>query len=359
MTLRSIRIAAIAGLVVGCAGGVAPSPGATQPSLAPASAQRSNAVPPSAWPTPASSTRLDLDGQIVFEDAGVDFQHTQIWLENADGSSVRKVVSDDGTDNAASLSPDGHKIVFYRGGAPKEFGDIMLVDVDGANLRELVTGSAAKGCDAGPEGDAWSPDGRRIAYERFCFDQAGTTFIEGGIWTIAIDGTDARRVTKNVASSHLEDHRASWSPDGRSLVFERIDTSVTPERAAIFTIGIDGTGLQQVTPWELDGNDPDWSPDGAEIAFNASAEPSPTQNIYTIRPDGTDLRQLTTYREKGQATFHPSWSPDASRILFSHSPSTGGWADFFVMNRDGSDQQIIAATDLHENHGTWGPSPAP
>ena len=111
--------------------------------------------------------------------------------------------------------------------------------------------------------------------------------------------------------------------------------------------------------WSVDGNDPDWSPDGTEIAFNASAEPSPTQNIWTIHPDGTGLTQLTTYDEDGQATFHPSWSPDGSRILFSHSPSTDGWGDFFVMDRDGSNQRVIAHTAIHENHGQWGPSPAP
>jgi TolB protein len=142
-------------------------------------------------------------------------------------------------------------------------------------------------------------------------------------------------------------------------VFERIDTSTTPERAAIFTIGVDGKHLRQVTPWKLDGNDPDWSPDGSLIAFNASAEPSPTQNIYTIKPDGTGLKQLTTYNEAGQATFHPSWSPDGTQILYSHNPSTDGWADFFIMNRDGSDQHVVARTALHENHGYWGRSPAP
>ena len=48
-----------------------------------------------------------LEGQIVFEDSGQDFQPSQIWLENADGSNVRQVVSDDFIDNSASLSPDG------------------------------------------------------------------------------------------------------------------------------------------------------------------------------------------------------------------------------------------------------------
>jgi Tol biopolymer transport system component len=276
-------------------------------------------------------------------------------------------VSDDLTDNGASLSPDGTRISFYRQftdsldaaiADPRLFGTVTLVNTDGSDIHEVDTVSRTKRCDAGPEGDAWSPDGSSLAYVRTCFARPAE-FVGQGIWTIDADGSKPRQVTRNLPAAHLEDHRPGWSPDGKSLTFERIDTSTTPERAALFTIGIDGNDLFQVTPWSLDGNDPDWSPDGSRIAFNASAEPSPTQNIWTIRPDGTGLTQLTTYDERGQATFHPTWSPDGSQILFSHSPSTDGWGDFFVMNGDGTDQHVIAKTPIHENHGQWGASAAP
>lgn len=327
-------------------------------------------APPSISAAPSASAAPRIDGQIVFEDAGKDFQYSQIWIEDAAGSNVRKIVSDDFTDSGPVLSPDGGEVVFYQDSGDG-FGRIMVVNVDGSSLHELETGSRAKGCDAGVEGAGWSPDGRRLAFTRTCFvngDFVNGAFVGQGLWTIEVDGTGLRMVTDNPAPkpcsppsycAHLEDHRAGWSPDGRELVFERIDTSTNPERAAIFTVGVDGKRMHQVTPWALDGNDPVWSPDGTVIAFNASAEPSPTQNIYTIRPDGTGLEKLTAYDEEGQATFHPSWSPDGMQILFSHSPSTGGWADFYVMNRDGSELHILAATTLHENHAYWGRSPSP
>jgi Tol biopolymer transport system component len=324
----------------------------------------------STGPSTSASVVPTADGQIVFEDAGDNFRYSQIWIENADGSNVRKLVSDDDTDSGPALSPDGRSVVFYRDSGTG-FGRIVLASFDGSGLHELETGSRAKGCDAGVEGAGWSPDGRRLAFTRTCFvhgDSANGAFVGQGLWMIDVDGTGLRMVTDNPAPKpclppsycvHLEDHRAGWSPDGRELVFERIDTSTNPERAAIFTIGVDGKRLRQVTPWSLDANDPVWSPDGTLIAFNASAEPSPTQNIYTIHPDGTALTKLTAYEEEGQATFHPSWSPDGTQILFSHNPSTGGWADFFVMNRDGSDLHILAATTLHENHAYWARSPSP
>jgi len=340
------------------------APAATIANQPTAAASPSNAAATSS----AAASASPLEGQIVFDDSGPDFSGAQLWLENADGSNARQVLKDDSFDTSASLSPDGTRIVFGRiltdtteaaVANPSLFGAVTLINVDGSGLQEIHTGDRAKLCDEAPEGDAWSPDGSRIAYVRYCFDKKAQ-FVEGGIWTMKADGTDARQVTKLPAGTNLEDHRAAWSPDGTSIVFERIDTSVTRERAAIFTIGTDGTDLHQVTEWSVDGNDPDWSPDGTEIAFSASAEPSPTQNIWTIHPDGSGLTQLTTNDQLKQATFHPTWSPDGAHILFSHSPSEpDGSGDLFVMDADGANQHVLAMTAIHENHGQWGPSPAP
>ena len=123
-----------------------------------------------------------------------------------------------------------------------------------------------------------------------------------------------------------------------------------------------GSDLQQVTPWELDANDPAYSPDGTLIAFCTTCDwGSADMNIYTIHPDGTGLTQLTSkLRSSGHgqmATFHPSWSPDGSQIVFSHAPATNDTADLFVMNRDGSDLHILAHTRINEQTADWGISP--
>jgi Tol biopolymer transport system component len=39
---------------------------------------------------------------------------------------------------------------------------------------------------------------------------------------------------------------------------------------AVFTINRDGTGLRQVTPYELNANHPVWSPDAQRLVLSAS-----------------------------------------------------------------------------------------
>ena len=159
-------------------------------------------------------------GQIVFDDAGEGFVHSQIWLENADGSNTRQVLADPFTDGSASVSPDGTQIVFTSiltdtveaaVADPSLFGTLRIVNVDGSDLHEILTEERPKRCDLAPEGDAWSPDGSRIVYVRYCFDRSAKP-VEAGIWTVNADGSDATQVTRTMPDSNLQDHRAGWSP---------------------------------------------------------------------------------------------------------------------------------------------------
>jgi TolB protein len=70
--------------------------------------------------------------------------------------------------------------------------------------------------------------------------------------------------------------------------------------------------------------------------------------IFTIRPDGTDTKQLTFDGDNGI----PAWSRDGTRITYSTIRSEGPWVA--VMNADGSNQKLLAqgiASDWHPDGG--------
>jgi TolB protein len=298
-------------------------------------------------------------GQIVFQ-APVNGRW-QIFLEDADGSNVRRLVTSGDDDLTPSISPDGRRVAFFRIFADGSPDEIFLVNVDGSNLHAVDVG----GCDAtclgdDTEGHAWSPDGTQIVFERALLDDSGNVNV--GLWLMNADGTGPRQITQLNLAVDSEDHRPAWSPDGMQLVFQRIDRTAPAEVGVLFTVRVDGTNLRQITPSAFDANDPDWSPDGALIVFQSPAEANQggEQNIFTIGTDGTGLTQLTgglSSHRGFQGTFHPSWSPDGTQLVFSHSPSTAGSADIYQMNRDGSGLQVIRHTVLNENGPDWGTSP--
>jgi TolB protein len=74
----------------------------------------------------------------------------------------------------------------------------------------------------------------------------------------------------------------------------------------LYTINVDGTGLQRVA----DGMDPSWSPDGSEISFARWREP---RGVWVMGADGSGERRVFAWDE----TRWTSWSPDGTRVLFS------------------------------------------
>ena len=131
-----------------------------------------------------------------------------------------------------------------------------------------------------------------------------------------------------------------WSPDGtpdRVLPVRRKDTGGRTRREWTRS----GRRCRRPEPAPAQPDDAgrpvaEWSPDGARIVFV-----SPTgskQDVYTIRPDGTDVRRLTTDGVSTSAT----WTPDG-RILFVRGSPAGrrcaaGW---WTMDADGTDAAIL------------------
>ena len=165
---------------------------------------------------------------------------------------------------------------------------------------------------------AWSPDGSLIAFDADRSDPSS----KQGIYTMRSDGSDVRRIT-TLPSGYENDVAPRFSPDGKRLVFTRFRGKGCPkpfcpyERSALFVVGLDGSGLRQLTSFAIHAGDADWSPDGKLIVFEAYPN-GPYGDVYVIAADARNIRDITR-DANGQAD--PVWSPTGLRFSSSTTAS--------------------------------------
>ena len=194
----------------------------------------------------------------------------------------------------------------------------------------------------------------------------------GALFTANPDGTALRQITR--PPNLVADIEPDWSPDGRVIVFQRIDVNgcgAGCETDEIDAVSSDGSGLTRlahdppgkgcIKAGEPAGGRcraaPVWSPDGKEIAFQCQVQPSPSDPGYSricvMNADGSDVRQLPQQPATGLSDSLPSWSPDGRQIAFGRG--VHDQEAVFVMNADGSNARHVTPWSLRAGQPDWSP----
>ncbi len=131
---------------------------------------------------------------------------------------------------------------------------------------------------------------------------------------MAIDPTTLteRVITPSVAGRY--DGSPDWSPDGSRLAFSRF-VAGSGQGGAIHTVAADGSDVELVSApapgIDIHHITPAWAPSGKRIAFSVAEDDGAFGHIFTIRPNGNALKQITS----GDVTdLDPSWRPVSGRL---------------------------------------------
>lgn len=215
----------------------------------------------------------------------VNIGDTSIEIMSADGTNKRTLFHGPGFSAFSGVfSPAGDEIALSVGryfrapGLPP--AQIGLIKPDGSGFRLIVDDAMNNGFPS------WSPDGARLVFKR-------------GRQLVIMSVAD-RHIVPLTDDTHYNNF-PQWSPTADRIVF----TSDRDGRFELYTVRPNGTELRRLTNVPGDNAHAAWCSDGDWIVFSSGRMgfkdemaqydgiPQPYGEIFAMRADGSDVRQLT------------------------------------------------------------------
>lgn len=262
----------------------------------------------------------------------------EIYRMNANGSDIVNITNTPDYDEIMpAVSPNCSTVVYMKANH-YDFAsnELWAADANGGNARQLTHNSSADG-----HAD-FAPDSRHIVY---------VSWRDGNeeLYIMDIQSGEERRITYNNAS----DNDPDWSPDGAYISFKSTraytdssEAEFLDIRYEIFEMDTAGNNIIRLTNDSMSDHDPDYAPDGNQIAFLRVFEDN-TNDVCIMDRDGSDIRNLSITGNN----WYTSFSPDGQYIAFCSSRDES--TDIYIMGRDGNDQTRVTFGLFTDEFPAW------
>ena len=249
-----------------------------------------------------------------------------IWTMNPDGSNPVNLTRDAAVDLHAAWSPSGKQILFVSFREEGKESSLYLMDADGNNIRKVLDNWYSRSLAT------WSPDGKQIAAVR-----------DGMLYIITLDDKSVEPVAetglrsvgdpawspdgKEIAFIYL------WRKQGYEL--RLLDVQTLKQKVVLAQL--ERYPYKSYPTWSPDGEQIAFGLHKFRTILNFvdAANWQDEETIYVINRDGSNLRQLVS--EKGPDALHPTWSSDGDEIIYHqgiHLPEVGDISQLFKINVD-------------------------
>ena len=165
--------------------------------------------------------------------------------------------------------------------------------------------------------------------------------IDRQIYRIGLDGTGLIQLTHTGQNVN-----PAWSPNGNRIAFVRYESGAF--RGDVYTMDSDGSNVTRLTEgaglWSAA-----WSPDGTRLAVSDEGTYYGSISIISLDPKIPPKQIAKDARS-------PAWSPDGKKIAFVRLSGDDGYHQIFVMNADGTDVRPVTEFDSGGIFGvSWSP----
>jgi Tol biopolymer transport system component len=354
------------------------SPFATDPAAAASPTPTPSSEPTAAIePSPSDAPVVRSNRVVAYPVCSSGDQPTKcrIWVAKADGADARELRSDSGGDQyPLAWSADGSRLLFSFSRA--QHRGLAVTDALGTGQEEfeslcppepaVATGQYT--CEAPLDHTAVvsiSPDGTRAAYQIREHWGSGITDVEAtalailNLSTGSVRRLDSTQTTNPVVpdpqpegvaclSAAWQGYNSApdWSPDGALIAFVRSEIGPPTGPAdnpacqtGLFTVDVDTGRVSQPDLTTIQVGGLDWSSDGSRMLVHGYDPRSDTIDVYIIRPDGGGLTALTS----DGASMWPHWTRDG-RVVFLREAAGTGAHQIWILDADGGNATRLSAT---------------
>ncbi|MFC1477202.1 T9SS type A sorting domain-containing protein [candidate division KSB1 bacterium] len=282
----------------------------------------------------SNGQELNSELKIVYTSYDRKIYTGDLYIINSDGTGMKNITHHPKYWKAAfqpGISPDGQKIVYSaKGETQTQSTNLYIIDINGENRRritELNSGTYAR--------PSFLNSTDKILFNLI-------SDVTGFICTIDLNTSEYEWLTG------IFDYDPDISPDGSKIVFSR-DIIGPDSSICVLTLG---DTVTQLTDTDKSYTFPSWSPDGSEIAYIARVADYGENNfeIFIMNADGSNQRRIT-YTELAEGGV--TWSPDGSRLAYHYGSWLSSEYDIFTMKPDGSDVFQVTNNDARNSYPRW------
>lgn len=276
-----------------------------------------------------------------------------------------------GGENAeAYFSFDGQRLIFQATRDGGQCDQIFVMGTDGSGITRVSSGKGRTTCAY------FLKDGQQFVYASTHLGSDSCPprpdFSRGYVWAVYPEYdlflSDFNQALTRLTDTPGYDAEATLSPDGEKIVF----TSMRDGDLDLYSMNVDGSGVQRLTDTLGYDGGAFYSPDGRKIVYRAShptdeaaktkytdllsrnlIEPNQL-DIFVMDADGGGRVQVT---RNGAANFCPFFHPDGRRIIFASNlgDPSGRNFDLYLIDIDGTNLEQVTFDETFDGFPMFSP----